>query len=137
MYIKLDIKCPCCEIETELTVPKEAEGRPLLFECVSCSTDLINYQGETYEVDKDELESMKESEVGKVNGFVSDKEEEEENMFSSEMDIEVELEEDLVEELSGNDEEEDRPPINNLDIKYLKLMLDKSEDVLDFVKNIE
>jgi len=137
MYIKLDIKCSCCGIETELTVPKEAEGRPLLFECVSCSTDLINYQGETYEVDKDELGSMKESEVGKVNGFVSNKEEEGGDMYSSDMEIEVELEEGLVGELSGSDEKEDRPPINNLDIKYLKLMLDKSEDVLDFVKNIE
>ena len=123
MNTTLDVECPCCGIKTSLEVPEEVGEEALLFLCVSCEVSLLFMGGETFEVSGDDLRDLKDAEKGAVLGSAEVRDGGCLGIPDSEGSV------------SGEPEHGGRP-ISSMDIRYLRLMLDSTDDVSDFLEKM-
>ena len=150
----LHIVCPHCKLKAELNIQEEAEM--ILMRCVSCDSPYLYFHGETFEVNESEMDHLKEAEMKEVEGLLKINDDDDESKTIEELnsgeDYQVidELDDEEVEERlalpastfksenskSNLDLMKYKKPINEEDLLNLKIDLETSVDVLDFLEKM-
>ncbi len=129
----LNMICPHCKLKAELKIQEEAEM--ILMRCVSCSAPYLYFHGETFEVNESEMDHLKSAEMREVEGLLKVDEEQE----ASALEVEDEGKESVMPTIKKEDikprTERDRV-ITKQDIIDLRIDLEVSKDVLEFVEKI-
>ena len=148
----LHMVCPHCQLKAELNIQEEAEM--ILMRCVSCGSPYLYFHGETFEVNESEMDHLKEAEMKEVEGLLKINKDDEQAEAIEELNLGEDYQ--VLDELDDEEVQErlalpastfksqknkpnlglkkNRKPIDQEDLLNLKIDLETSRDVLEFLE---